>query len=82
MLQLREGLVRLVMQFMMAGTQIVYKLQVYIKFLFGGYKDGGIEALQKVQEDLPIRLLQRSKKVQFAHILIGLTRSICMLVHR
>ena len=39
MLQLRQRLVRLVMQFMMAGTQIVYKLQVHMRFLFAGYKD-------------------------------------------
>ena len=48
MLQLREELVRLVMQFMIAGIQIVYKLEVHIKFLFTNYKDGGMEALQKV----------------------------------
>ena len=36
------------MQFMMAGTQIVYKLQVHMKFLFAAYKDSGMEALQKV----------------------------------
>ena len=33
---------------MMAGTQIVYKLEVHIKFFFAGYKDSGMEALQKV----------------------------------
>ena len=50
---------------MMAGTQIVYKLQVHRKFLFAGYKDSGMEALQKIQEHPLTRLLQRSKKVQF-----------------
>ena len=82
MLQLREGLVRLVMQFMMADTQIVYKLQVYMKFLFVGYKDGKMEACQKVQEHPSTRPLQRSKKVQFASILIDSTRSICILARK
>ena len=82
MLQLRERLVRLEMQFMMAGIQIVYKLQVHMKFFFAGYKDVGIETLQKVQEHPPTRLLQTSKEVQFASILINLTRSICVLAHR
>ena len=45
MLQLRQGLVRLVMQFMMVGTQLVYK-----RFLFAGYKDGGMETRPKVHE--------------------------------
>ena len=63
MLQLREGLVRLVMQFMMAGAQIVYKLQVHIKFFFVSYKYDGMEVCQKVQEHPPTKPLQRSKKV-------------------
>ena len=50
MLQSRQGLVRLVVQFMMAGRQIVYKLQVHMRLLFANYKDRGIEARQKVQE--------------------------------
>ena len=70
------------MQFMMAGTQTVYKLQMHMKFFFVGYKDGGIEARQKVQEHPPTRPLQRSKKVQFASILIDSTRSICVLARR
>ncbi len=70
------------MQFMMAGTQIVFKLQVHKMFFFAGYKDGGMEARQKLQEHPPTRPLQRSKKVQFASILIGSTRSICVLARR
>ena len=73
---------KLVIQFMIADTQIVYKLQVHIKFLFTGYKYNRIEALQKVQEYLSTRLLQRSKKVQFVSILIDSTRSIYVLAHR
>ena len=70
------------MQFMMASTEIVYKLQVYIKFLFTSYKDGGMKACQKIQEHPPTRLLQRNQKVQFASILIESTRVICVLVCR
>lgn len=32
----------------MASIYIVYKLQVYIKFFFAGYKNGKIEVYQKV----------------------------------
>ena len=46
-LQLREGLVRLVMQFMMADIQIMYKLQIHMKFFSAGYKDGGMETALK-----------------------------------
>ena len=70
MLQLRQGLVRLVMQFMMAGIQIVYKLLVYMRFLFAGYKDGRMEARQKVHEHPPTKPLQRNKRLQSASILI------------
>lgn len=31
------------MQFMMVDTQIMYKLEVYMKFFFACYKDDGIE---------------------------------------
>ena len=82
MLQWREGFVRLVMQFMMASTQIVYKLQIHMKFLSVGYKNGGMESRQKVQEHPQTRPLQRSKKVQFASILIDSTRSICVLARK
>ncbi len=70
------------MQFMMAGIQIVYKLQVHMKFFFAGYKDGGMEARPKIQEHPPTRPLQRIKKVQFASKLIDSTRSICVLARR
>ena len=50
MLQSRQGLVRLAMQFMMAGIQIVHKLQVHMMFQFAVYKDGGMEVRQKVHE--------------------------------
>ena len=70
------------MQFMMAGTQFVYKLQVHMKFFFARYKDGGVEARRKVQEHSPTTPLQRSKRVQFASILIDLTRSIYVLTRR
>ena len=82
MLQSRQGLVRLVMQFMMAGKKIVYKLQVQMRFLFANYKDRGIEARQKVQDHPPTRPLQRSKRVQFASILIDLARSISVVARR
>ena len=45
------------MQFMMAGTQIVYKLQMHIMFLFAVYKDDGMQTLQRVQEHPLIKLL-------------------------
>ena len=70
MLQPRQGLVRLAMQFMMAGIQIVHKLQVHTMFQFVGYKDGGMEARQKVHEHPPTKLFKKSKRVQFASILI------------
>ena len=73
---------RLVMQFMMADTQIMYKLQVHRRFLYAGYKDGGMEERRKVQEHPPRRLLQRSQRTQFASILIDSTRSICVLARR
>ena len=44
MLQSRQGLVRLVMQSMMDGIQIIHRLQVHIMFHFAGYKDDRIEA--------------------------------------
>lgn len=44
MLQLKQGLMKLVMQFIMADIQIMYKLLVYRRFFFVGYKDGGMEA--------------------------------------
>lgn len=42
------------MRFMMVGTQIVYKLLVYIKFFFAGYKVGRMEAslLERVKKYL------------------------------
>lgn len=77
-LQSRQGLVRLLMQFIMAGTQIVYNTSC--KCLFAGYKDGGVEKYCTVQykyksihQQGP---LQRSKRVQFASLLIDSTRSI------
>lgn len=42
---------------MIVDIQIVFKLQVYIKFLFTSYKDNKIEAFQKVQEYPPTKLL-------------------------
>lgn len=48
LLQLRDKLVKLEMQFMITGIQIVYKLQVYTKFLFAGYKNGEMEVRQKI----------------------------------
>lgn len=56
-LQLRKKLVRFVMQFIMANIQIVYKLQLHMKFLLAGYKDAWIEAHQKVHKQLPIKSL-------------------------
>ena len=70
------------MQFMTASTQIVYKLQMHMMFLFAIYKDDGIEARQKVQEIPLIKLLQKHKRAQSASISIDLTRSICVLAHR
>lgn len=54
---IEERLVKLVIQFMIAGTQIIYKLQVYIKFFFTNYRHNGIEAHQKIQKYSSIRLL-------------------------
>lgn len=48
---------------MIASIQIVYKLQVHIKFLFIDYKDDRIEVYQKIQEYQSKRLLQKSKKI-------------------
>ena len=62
---------RLAIQFMMAGMQIVHKVQMHTMFQFVSYKDGGIEARQKVHEHPPTKLIQKSKKVQFRSILIG-----------
>lgn len=36
------------MQFMIVGIQILYKLQVHIKFFFASYKNNKIKAYQKV----------------------------------
>ncbi len=58
------------MQFMMIGIQIVYRVQVQMIFQFVSYKDGKIEACQKVHKHPPTRLLQMSKKLQSASILI------------
>ncbi len=62
---------RLVTQFMMVGTRIVHKLRLYTRFQFDGYRDGGMGAHQKIHEHPPTKLLQSSRKVQFASILIG-----------
>lgn len=70
-LQLRHGVVRPLIQFMIVGTQLAYKLQPYMKFQFGNYNDGGMEAFQKIQNHLPIKLLQKSRKVQLVSILTG-----------
>ena len=69
-LQSRQGLVKLMMQFIMVGIQMVHKLQDHIMFQFVVYKDSEIEARQKVPEDPLIKLLQKSQRVQFAKILI------------
>lgn len=63
MLQVKQSLVKLAIQFIMAYIQIVQKLQVYIISQFVGYKDGEIEAHQKVHKATPTKLLQKSKKV-------------------
>lgn len=61
---------------MIAGTQIVYKLKVNIRFLFASYKNDGIKTYQKVQEHLLTKPLQKNKKMQFVSILIELIRLI------
>ena len=58
------------MQFVMAGIQIVHKLQVHMMFQFVVYKDGEMRTRQKVNEHLPTKPLQKSNRVQFASILI------------
>ncbi len=67
------------MEFMIVGTLIVHKLRLYTRFQFDGYRDNGMGVHQKVHEHPPTKLLQRSRKVQFVSILIGLIRSTCVL---
>ena len=43
MLQLKQELIKLAMQFIMANRQILYKLQRYMICQFDSYKDGRIE---------------------------------------
>ena len=51
---------RLAMQFMIAGIQIIYKLQMYIMSQFISYKDNGMKMYQKVHKHLLTKLLQKS----------------------
>lgn len=48
---------------MIADISIVHKLQVHIIFYFAYHNDNKIETNQKTHKHLPIKLLQRSKKV-------------------
>lgn len=64
----------------MAGTKIVYKLQVHLKFLFTSFKDGRIETFSKVQKHSSIKILEKSKKVQFVGLLIDSTRLIYVFI--
>lgn len=44
-IEIKKRLVKFTIQFMIANTQNIYKLQIYIKFFFAIYKENEIKTL-------------------------------------
>ena len=68
------------MQFMIAITQIVYKLQLHIRFRFTSLKQKNRNTLQSTRL-ITNKFFINEQKVQFVSILIDLTRFIYLLVY-